>query len=107
MQQSGFYDFLASNFGKGESILAKMQNVFIPFSLQIPIHTYHTYLFAATAATDASKPAFRSFPPKAPPTRLTWHMILLAGTPKLAATISCKTSFNLLCQLKLSLKVRF
>lgn len=94
-QQSDLYDFSASKFGKAESILAKMHNLLTPFSLHIQTHIYSTYLLAATAASDASKPVFRSFPPKAPPTRLTWHMILLAGTPKLAATISCKNSSHL------------
>lgn len=100
--KSGLYDFLTSSFGKGES---KMENLSASFFFIS--HTNYTYLFAATAATDASKPVLRIFPPKAPPTRLTWHMILLAGTPKLAPTISCKTSFNILCQLKLSPKARF
>lgn len=102
-----FYDFLTSSFGKGESNLAKMENLFASFFFAIPTDIYRTYLFAATAATDASKPVLRIFPPKAPPTRLTWHMILLAGTPKLAATISCKTSFNILCQLNLTPEGRF
>lgn len=55
---------------------------------------HSTYLFAATAAATAKYEGFVFFPPKAPPTRFMWHMILLDWTSKAEATNFCKSEFS-------------
>lgn len=55
--------------------------------------SHNTYLCAATAATAAKNAGFVTFPPKAPPTRFEWHMILLDWTSKAEATNSYKSEF--------------